>query len=476
MRNTRLSASALLLWLTFFPGAAPAHASETETARALAIVDVTLIDVADGRARPGMTVIVSGDRIVAVGRTRKIRTPEGAQLIGGQGKFLIPGLWDAHVHLGSNEALLPIYLANGVTSVRSMADRMEQIADFRSRIAEGKLMGPRIVATGGPIVDGPRPLWEGSIIAATSAQGSQAVTQVRQSGADFIKVYEMLPKEAYLAIAGEARKQGLAFAGHVPRSLSAGEASAAGQSSIEHLLGIPLAGSSREAELREKLLAASAEANPGVRATAYFRADGEAYASQDAEKSRSLFETFVKNQTRVVPTLTNARAFTQLDKTDLASDPRMKYMPQSLLGFWNAVVTWQLTPEEKALRQARFDRQLALVRAMNEAGVEILAGTDAPNPLSFPGFGLHDELSLLTGAGLTPAQALQAATRNPARLLGRLDSLGTIEQGKLADLVLLEANPLDKIEHTRLIGGVIANGRYFSKDRLQAMLKPRAAD
>ncbi|HYE74973.1 MAG TPA: hypothetical protein VEF04_16650, partial [Blastocatellia bacterium] len=407
MKRTNLTTAALLLLLLFI-FAKPAQARQRETPRFLAITNVTLIDVIDGTAKPDMAVVVTGNQITALGQSRRVKVPKGAQLIDGRGKFLIPGLWDMHVHLGSNDLLLPIYIANGVTSVRSMSDQVETIKNFRQQISDGKLTGPRIIATGGQIVDGPNPLWEGSIIASTAAEGQQAVTQVKRSGADFIKVYEMLPKEAYFGIASEARKQAISFVGHVPRTVSAGEASDAGQLSIEHLLGIPLACSSKETELRARMLEASASNDRNVRTAAYFRADGEAYLSYDVEKATALFKTFVKNNTRVVPTLTNARAFTLLDKTDLAGDPRIKYMPQNLLGFWNAVITWQLTADEKTIRQARFERQLNLVRAMNQAGVEILAGTDTPNPLSFPGFGLHDELSLLVRAGLTPTQALQA--------------------------------------------------------------------
>jgi len=220
------------------------------------------------------------------------------------------------------------------------------------------------------------------------------------------------------------------------------------------------------------MLEATADARPsnlGVRYSAYVRADAEAYQSYDAGKAEDLFGRFVKNKTRVTPTLTESRASMILDKTDLASDPRMSYMPSNLVGYWGARVTWALNAEEKAKRQKGFERRLNLVGVMSHAGVEMLAGTDTPQPFCFPGFGLHDELSLLVSAGLTPMQALQGATRNAARFLGLLDSFGTIESGKVADVVLLDADPLEKIENTRRIAAVIVNGRFLSKDTLQRM-------
>jgi hypothetical protein len=195
-----------------------------------------VIDATGAAASPDMTVIIAGGRIAAIGSSRKVKAPKGAQVIDATGKFLIPGLWDMHVHLGSNDLLLPFYVANGVTGVRSMADSVENIAKFRRQVSAGELTGPRIVATAGPIVDGPNPLWEGSIIASTEAEGLQAVNQARALGADFIKVYEVLPREAYFGIAGEAHRQGITFAGHVPRAVSVAEASDAGQASIEHQL------------------------------------------------------------------------------------------------------------------------------------------------------------------------------------------------------------------------------------------------
>ncbi len=433
---------------------------------------MTVIDATGAAARPDMTVIIAGDRITAIGSSRKVKAPKGSQVIDATGKFLIPGLWDMHVHLGSNDLLLPFYVANGVTGVRSMSDSVENISKFRRQVSAGELIGPRIVATAGPIVDGPNPLWEGSIIASTEAEGRQAINQAKALGAEFIKVYEVLTRAAYFGIAGEARRQGIAFAGHVPRAVSVAEASDAGQASIEHMLGIPLACSSRETEIRARMLEATADARPSngyVRYTAYGRADAEAYQSYDAGKAEDLFRRFVKNKTRITPTLTEPRASWILDKTDLSSDPRMRYMPSNLAGYWNSSIASSLSAEEKAKGQKGFERRLNLVGAMSHAGVEILAGTDTPRPFCFPGSGLHDELSLLVSAGLTPMQALQAATRNAARFLGMLDSFGATESGKVADVVLLDANPLEKIENTQRIAAVIFDGRFLSKDTLQRM-------
>ncbi len=241
-------------------GALPARA-EDAPAKPLAITGVTVIDATGAPARPDMTVVVTGVRITAIGKSGEVGVPEGARVVDGKGKYLIPGLWDMHVHtVGSS--FLPLYLANGVTGVRDMhaVDPDYAIFDLRKQVQEGKQPGPRVVAAG-PLVDGPKPFVPNSLVAANAAEGREAVRKLKMMGADFVKVYNKLPREAYLSIADEAKKQGLPFAGHVPESVSAAEASDLGQKSIEHLNGVELACSDREDELRREAVAALAKAD-----------------------------------------------------------------------------------------------------------------------------------------------------------------------------------------------------------------------
>jgi imidazolonepropionase-like amidohydrolase len=212
-------------------GALPVQAEDTP-AKSLAITGVTVIDVTGAPARPDMTVVTTGDRITAIGKPGEVRVPEGATVVDSKGKYLIPGLWDMHVHT-ADPSFLPLYLANGVTGVRDMhALDPDAIFGLRKQVQEGKQLGPRVVAAG-PLVDGPKPFVPGSLVAADAVEGREAVRKLKKMGADFVKVYTKLPREAYLAIADEAKKQGLAFAGHLPESVSAAEASDLGQKSIE---------------------------------------------------------------------------------------------------------------------------------------------------------------------------------------------------------------------------------------------------
>ena len=413
-----------------------------------ACTHVTVIDPASGRVRPDVTVVVSGERIASVG---KAGPPRGARVTDGRGKFLIPGLWDMHVHMRGTWDLgvrddacrtffAPQFTKNGVTGVRDLWGSLDDIRRLRAEIASGEAIGPRIVAAGNA-VDGPRPALPGAIACANAEQGREAVVRLKRDGADFVKVYSLLPRDVYFAIAEEAGRQGLPFAGHVPNSVTAGEASDAGQKSIEHLQGVFLACSSRKSDGRfgESL-----------------RAAAESY---DAGKAAALFAKFVKNGTWHTPTLTVLRSAAYFGDAEYMKDDRIELLPEIIRRFWRAGGMGMDASEDPAGRRRQFERELRLVGAMHRAGVKILAGTDTPNPYVFPGTSLHDELALLVKAGLTPMEALAAATIRPAEYLGMTDSLGSIAAGKFADLVLLPANPLDDIGNTRRIEAVVLNGR-----------------
>jgi imidazolonepropionase-like amidohydrolase len=285
---------------------------------------------------------------------------------------------------------------------------------------------------------------------------------------------EKLSRPVFLAIADEAKKQGLPFAGHVPAALTAAEASDAGQKSIEHLTSVDIECSSQAIELREAWDRALLGADGAVYARDATRAQTRALDSLDGKRCQALAERFARNGTWHDPTLVVLRAVAFGNHDSLTKDSRLRYMPSAIRDSWNVSRNelWKgITPDDFAAAQRVFPRFLEVVRILHRAGVKLLAGSDPPVPYCFPGFSLHDELGLFVQAGLTPLEALQAATRNPAEFLGLRDSLGTVERGKLADLVLLDADPLADIAHTRQIAAVVANGRLLERFELQQMLE-----
>jgi len=445
--------------LASWPTLGFASTDPSSQSRPLAFIHVTVIDATGAPPTPDMTVVVTGDRITNVGKTGKLRVPKGAEVMDGTGKFLIPGLWDMHVHLSiTTEASLPAFVANGVTGVRDMGGDASQIDGWRKRIDAGLLLGPRIIRAG-PFVDGPKKTAMYRLTVNDEAEARQAVVSLKQQGMDFVKVHNRVPRDAYLALADECRKKGMAFVGHIPRGVSAEEASEAGQRSIEHT---------------ETLIEAAAF-QPGSTA----KSPEEALDTYTAERRRGLFGLFVKNGTWYCPTLIEYNNFAYETDPAVLDDPRQRFLAPATKEYIDRF--FPLPPrdtpvEQYAPRRAIYERLLGLVGEMQRAGVGILAGTDPPARGVFPGFSLHDELVLLVRAGLTPMEALQAATRNPARFLGKLDSWGTIERGKLADVVLLDANPLENIHNTRGIAAVVLGGRLIPRPELQTMLDRVEAD
>ena len=449
--------------------------------QSLVIKHVKVIDATGRGPEPNMTVIVDGDRIVAVSPSRRTHIPRKAVVVDGTGKFLIPGLWDMHVH-GASDARAPwshlLFLANGVVGVRDMSGPPDAHA-WRATNSSSEDPSPTIYL-GSPIIDGPNPAWPDSIVVTNESQGRDVVEQQRERGADFIKVYSRLSRDAYFAIADEAKKCGIPFEGHVPESVTAAEASDAGQKSIEHLTRVADACSKEEKSIdsemqRQESLFRTSGATMAQKidsGKSIIRLNLRVVESFDEDTAKALFALFVKNRTWQCPTLTLLRA--QIDDPLIANDPRLKYLSREVRAKWDAGYYKNVPPEPRAalvkLSKLQFDESERLVGLMYRAGVPILAGTDAMNPQCFPGFGIHDELALLVDAGLSPIAALQAATRNAAEFMGQLDRRGTIEVGKTADLVLLDKDPLADIHNTRSIQAVVLSGKLYSRRALDEML------
>jgi hypothetical protein len=399
--------------------------------------------------RKDVTLAIAGGRILSIGVS--VKPAPGTHVIDATGQFLIPGLWDMHFHLDPQGSGLHTLVANGITGIREMYSGIPiaTLAAWRVRPEN-----PRIAIAG--FLDGPLLRTSASTPDAyavgTAEEARLAVELLAARGADFLKVYNSLPREAYFEIAKRSKSLGIPFAGHVPEAVSPAEASEAGQRSQEHLINILLACSTREEELRAQRIFTMN--NPAISAVERalqlgFPDPQGLFDSYDDAKAAALFKTFVKNDTWQTPTLALLQSFVA-DRDRARRTLYMQDLSPETFDMWMARI------------RALLDRYKKLVGDMHRAGVEFLAGTDtSPNNPVPVGIGLHDELELLVESGFTPMEALQTATRNPARYFGTLKDMGTIEPGKLADLVLLTANPLDDIRNTRKIKTVVLRGRVF---------------
>jgi 8-hydroxy-5-deazaflavin:NADPH oxidoreductase len=492
MGSMRLSFGALV-GLVFLCTSAQAQSTT------LAIRGTWIVDVTDGSLHPDQTVLLQGNRIAAIGPATAIAVPQGAEVVDAAGGYLIPGLWDMHTHLlwstDEGERLwvkmppdldswtlwehyyapsLDLLIANGVTGMREMWGNPDIARRVQADAEAGVRLVPRMIMAGRR-VDGAPPLWPGALVAATPGRGRALVDSLGAAGADFIKPYSHLAPDVYFAIVEQALERGIPVAGHVPFRVPASAAAAAGQRSFEHLIGILQGCSSEEARLidhsREQIEAAAHEDRERV-AELDRQWKVRVLATQNHDDCRTLMATLARSGTWQVPTLVLNRGLAYLNDPDFAADPRLKYIPPAWRDSWLPENDPYLlsTAEGYQLRRQHHARKMEITGLAAQLGVGIMAGSDTPNAFVFPGFALHDELELLVEAGLTPLQALQAATLNPALFLEATDSLGTVEAGKLADLVLLDANPLEDIHNTRRIRGVVLNGRYLDRQALDGLL------
>ncbi len=477
--------SALLILMTAFCGCESNPAISTGTA----IIDVTVVNVETGVLSPGMTVVFDDNRITTVRCSTALELTGEVEQISGAGKFLIPGLWDMHIHTsgseqGPRDIDLPLYVATGITGIRFMsgdcdgdcstavangAQSADTVKRWKADIAAGTQVGPRLVASSA-LFDGPEAAWPGSYMLAAPEEGRAKVREALARGADFVKVYGRLPVDVYYAVVAEAQRVGLDVAGHVPRGVSLSEAAAAGQRSIEHVATTELRACSRWPERAQEARARYIETRNPEDWKAYQQLLIDGF---DGAAGVPLFEVLRSNDTFYVPTLVMYRTRAFVDEVVASSAERMSFIPQGRLPDWWSNVEARLrSGSESGFQMVRelFRRRLEFVAAAHRAGVTILAGTDCWNPYVFAGFSLHDELEVFVQAGLTPLAALQTATTNPARYFRMQHELGAVKPGYLADLVLLDGNPLEQIGNTRRISAVVANGRVFDRESLDQLL------
>lgn len=485
--------------------AAPALAPTTD--RTLAIEHVTVVDVESGNLLPARTVIVRDAHIVAVDQSSRLAPPAGATLVDGRGRYLIPGLWDMHGHLWGkyNESVVaPLFVANGVTGVRDMwtdwqpdsllpsgLNELGEAHRLRNAIREGRLTGPRLLFAGAPL-DGPPGTEDGVIVVRSAEEARAAVDTQARRGVDIVVVYQLLGREAFLAAAERAREHGLRLGGFKPEAVMADEAAAAGMRSYESLTSwtnactatadslLPLLRSAIERDASDTTLRMG-DAYGGAKKGRFaaLRQEWNDRAARELDEARCAElarRVAARRDTWLAPrfVLSWVRTIGAAAMDTLA--PTMAYAPHEVHDDWQGARARldSLAPDSaRALEQAgreRWAQMARLAKLLHDAGVPFLAATETWDTYLVPGFALHRELALLQQIGLSPLAALRAATLEPARYLGVTDSLGTVAVGKVADLVLLDANPLDDVRNVARIQAVVANGRLLDRAALDTML------
>ena len=411
-------------------------AGTTQT-RTLAITRVSVVDVADGRILPNSTVTITSDTIANVAADGA--PPAGAQVVDGQGKFLIPGLWDMHAHVQVNaKAWLPLYVANGVTGIRDMGADLDFILDLREATASGRVLGPRIIAAG-PILDDAPGDWPFRIRVRNPDEGRAAVQLLKRRGIDLIKVHNFTPRDVFFAIVEEAQLQRIPVAGHVPLKVTIPEGVDAGMVTIEHM----------------------SEGGRVWKACS----GGDQYRP---DACRPFFQMLARRRVWQTPTLVALSELAVIGTPASAvSRDQLAYANKAFLDMHAGNQSFFIKqPEVVDIMKNLAEVAKVVTRDMAAAGVGILTGCDA----MIAGFCAHDELALMVAGGTTPHAALQTATINPARYLGREMTLGTIAVGKSADLVLLDGNPLEDIANVRRIRAVVTAGRFLDRSALDRLL------
>lgn len=459
--------------ILFFAWLFIAAFSVTAQSDKMVVHNISVVSMKSAKIDRNRDVLIENGRIVAIEKSGAIKPLSEAQIIDGTGKFLMPGLWDMHAHAWDANLFFPLFIANGVTGVRDMGGVLAPYLEWRRKTATDKnFLAPKSYV-GGTILNGAPSPANFFADVRTPEKGREMVRELKAKGADFIKVYSLLSRTVYEAIADECARQNITFAGHVPFEISVAEAAAKNQKSLEHLRGFAIASSKNETVLRSELLKLAESVQKSEKLDfpaaqlAYDFENNAALDSFDKEKFRKLATILRKNNTYVAPTLVVLRGAAMRGSTEYRADDRLKYFPnyiREIIIPKNAPTLTNIALDEK-----RFARDLEMIKILHQAKVKILAGSDAPNPYVYPGFSLHEELEFYVRAGMSPFEALQTATVNAAEFVSKSNSLGTVEKGKIADLVLLDANPLADISNTNRIQAVFLDGRFLPKEKLEAM-------
>lgn len=430
----------------------------------LLLTNARIIDVVSGRITAGQSIALRGDTIVALGGRGIGTALRPARTMDVGGRYVLPALWDMHVHFGGgpaliaeNRALLPLYTAHGIVAVRDAAgDLSGSVLAWRDSVARGLIDGPMIF-TSGPKLEGLNSVWPGDLEIDTRAGVDSALTLLQAMRVDFVKLTDnTLKPELFRYALGEAARRGMRTSAHIPAAVPVREAIALGLSSIEHLSYAVRAGAERNGQPTPT----------------------DVIAAFDSATAMATYRQMAARGTAITPTLNISRTLAWLDTETHAGDAYLKYIGPGLQATYQGRVTRAAQADSTAVarRHRSYDFTSARLPMLQAAGVLILAGTDAGflNSFDYPGIGLHDELQLMVKTGLTPLQAIRGATINGARFLGRSARHGTIARGKAADLLIVNRNPLEDITATRGIHALVQRGRYLDRAALDGMLQATA--
>ena len=433
----------------------------------LVVTNVGVVDLDAGLVLPGRAVRIEDGRITAIQEHDSAASPESAETVDGTGRFLIPGLWDMHAHHGSAlspQLSMPLFIATGVTSIRDLGGgpSLQQKREWSSQIRAGELLGPRIKGQTGQII---------TRLASVDAARDRVA---RTDEGEFLKVYNQLLPEPYFALLKAAGERGIPVVGHRPRAVAAIDAARAGHRSFEHARLFLFECFPGAADLRERYRArytGQSSSSGRLETTDLRRAMIDQH---DSEMFDALAATMVTSGAWFCPTHITRKMDAFADNDAYRSDPRLKYTHFLQRLFWkqdaDGMVSGDPSPEGRKVFMDFYEKGLELTGRAHRSGVKVLAGSDANDTYSFPGFGLHDELKELVKAGLTPAEALRAATVHAAEYFGLGQEYGSIAVGQVADLVLLDANPLSDISNSSAIHAVIYDGSVYTRKDLDNAL------
>lgn len=409
----------------------------------VAFINVNLISMTREQLLTGQSVIVRDGKVIETGPSNRVKVPTDALKIDCRGKYLIPGLADMHIHLEfdqkDNEALLKLFLANGITTVLNLFGSSLHLK-LREQVAKGETRGPTIY-TSGPFINEP--------VQKTTEDVERAVMEQKKAGYDFLKIAELPSRPVYHHLLEVARREHMRVIGHAQRKLGMMTVLEEKQETIAH-------------------------AEEYLHAYLGFKRNYPTELLETAIMIREISDATSRAGTWVIPTLTVYKGIgLQVEDIDVVlARAEMRYVPARVKRGWipeNNIYVRQFKKETASTFKSRYALLAKLVKGLKDARVRLLAGTDTPAPSVVPGFSIHDELRDLVAAGLTPYEALKTATVNAAEFLQRADA-GTVDAGKRADLILLDANPLVDIANTSRISGVMAGGRWMSKSDLQKMM------
>ncbi|GAB5486928.1 MAG: amidohydrolase family protein [Parasphingorhabdus sp.] len=449
----------------------------------LVITNVTAIDAING-VRKNVDILIDGEQISALGQGLSASAKSSAKRIDGTGKYLIPGLWDAHVHLAyhpdiGHEVFFPLSLAHGITYLRDTGGHLDKLAEARA-ISDSDAIAPDLYVSG-PLVDGKKRVYAGqtagtpdlSVGVANEAQAIAQVDKLAAQGVDFVKAYEMLSPAALKAVITRAKHHKLPVTGHSPLSMTVRQSIEAGMTDMQHLRNLEMDCAADPDGLlaeRQAIIAANKEEfGGGLRSSLHRLQREKAVAAKDETVCNELIALMKQKGVSQTPTLVISRFLSRQLYADKRFQDTFALMPKPIVESWMERAN-RLAKREPTARDIAFDDWLmGMVAALDREGVSILAGTDAPIGFLTPGASLHEELAMLVEAGLTPLEVIGSATIEPAVFLGIQDQQGTIEPARKADLVMLSADPLVDIANVSAIDAVIKSGRYLDKQALDEL-------